>query len=103
MYRYGIVSTASIVPRFVEGLRLAGDEAVAIASRNSEKAAAMAQKLGIPDASLKPQHRSGGIYRKALPQLGYDLKFAQPAPDAPHIFCRFCIKRRFDFRDYLRK
>lgn len=50
MYRYGIVSTASIVPRFVEGLRLAGDEVVAIASRDLSKASAMAQKLGIPNA-----------------------------------------------------
>lgn len=50
MYRYGIVSTASIVPRFVEGLRLAGDEVIAIASRDLSKASAMAQKLGIPNA-----------------------------------------------------
>lgn len=81
MYRSGIVSTASIVPRFVEGLRLAGDEVIAIASRNPSKAAAMAQKLGIPDASLKPQHRGRGLYREALPRVGYDLRFAQPASE----------------------
>lgn len=50
MYRYGIVSTASIVPRFVEGLRLAGDEVIAIASRDLSKAQAMAQKLGIRES-----------------------------------------------------
>lgn len=50
MYRYGIVSAASIVGRFVEGLRLAGDEAVAIAARDLGKAQAAAQKLSIPEA-----------------------------------------------------
>lgn len=50
MYRYGIVSAASIAGRFVEGLRLAGDEVVAVASRNGEKATAFAQKYHIPEA-----------------------------------------------------
>ena len=42
--RYGILSTSSIIPRFVRGLNLTGSGTViAIASRSSEKAAAMAQ------------------------------------------------------------
>ncbi len=48
--RYGILSTSSIVPRFVRGLNLTGSGTViAIASRSSEKAAAMAQLLEIPE------------------------------------------------------
>ncbi len=38
MYRYGIVSTASITKRFIDGLRKNGDEVVCIGSRNIEKA-----------------------------------------------------------------
>lgn len=47
MYRYGIVSTASIAGRFVQGVRLAGDEVIAIASRDAEKAKQAAQKMDI--------------------------------------------------------
>lgn len=50
MFRYGILSTASIVSRFVEGVRLAGDEVIAIASREQAKAEALAHKLEIPAA-----------------------------------------------------
>lgn len=50
MYRYGIVSAASIVGRFVEGLRQAGDEVIAIAARDMDKARAAAEKLHIPEA-----------------------------------------------------
>lgn len=47
--RYGILSTASIVPRFVHGLNLTGTASVsAIASRSFEKARSMAQLLDIP-------------------------------------------------------
>lgn len=38
MYKYGIVSTASITARFIDGLRKAGDEVICIASRDIEKA-----------------------------------------------------------------
>ncbi|MGX7150667.1 Gfo/Idh/MocA family protein [Enterococcus ureasiticus] len=49
--RYGILSTAQIVPRFVEGIRKSTvGEAVAIASRTFEKAAKMAEELNIPKA-----------------------------------------------------
>lgn len=38
MYKYGIISTASITKRFIDGLRLANDEVVCIGSRDIEKA-----------------------------------------------------------------
>ena len=38
-YKYGILSTASIVPRFINALRESGrGEVVAIASRDADKA-----------------------------------------------------------------
>ena len=49
--RYGILSTASIVPRFVKGMELCGNGTVdAIASRDIHKAEAAAQELGIKRA-----------------------------------------------------
>lgn len=49
--RYGILSTAQIVPRFVEGIRKSADgEVVAIASRNLENAVDMAEELTISKA-----------------------------------------------------
>lgn len=49
--RYGILSTAQIVPRFVQGIRASdAGEVVAIASRSLEKAQATADKLKIPQA-----------------------------------------------------
>lgn len=47
MYKYGIVSTASIAPRFIEGLRLAGEEIVCIGSRDINKSKDFALKEGI--------------------------------------------------------
>ena len=38
MYKYGIISTASITKRFVDGLRLANDNVICIASRDINKA-----------------------------------------------------------------
>lgn len=38
MYKYGIVSTASITKRFIDGLKQVGDEVVCIASRDFHKA-----------------------------------------------------------------
>lgn len=49
--RYGIVSTASIVPRFVAGVKASQTgEVAAIASRELKKAQAMATALEIPQA-----------------------------------------------------
>lgn len=48
MIRYGILSTASIVDRFVAGIRESGDGYVqAIASRSLEKAKIAAERLNI--------------------------------------------------------
>lgn len=49
--RYGILSTAQIVPRFVEGINNSSvGKATAIASRTLEKAVKMAEELAIPKA-----------------------------------------------------
>lgn len=48
-YKYGILSTASIVPRFINALRESGTgEVAAIASRNAEKAREKAREWKIP-------------------------------------------------------
>ena len=49
MIRYGILSTAQVVPRFVAGVKESqGGTVTAIASRGIEKAQKMAQELDIP-------------------------------------------------------
>ncbi|MDR0922171.1 MAG: Gfo/Idh/MocA family oxidoreductase [Lactobacillales bacterium] len=49
--RYGIISTAQVVPRFIEAVRLSEDgEVVAVASRGLEKASQFADKWEIPTA-----------------------------------------------------
>lgn len=49
--RYGILSTAQIVPRFVKGIRASAvGEASAIASRDLKRAEEVADSLGIPKA-----------------------------------------------------
>ncbi|WP_368251652.1 Gfo/Idh/MocA family protein [Enterococcus sp. 2201sp1_2201st1_B8_2201SCRN_220225] len=51
MIRYGIISTAQVVPRFVAGVNeSSAGEVVAIASRNLAKAQKMAEDLEIPQA-----------------------------------------------------
>lgn len=51
MIRYGILSTAQVVPRFVAGVKESQNGVVtAIASRGIEKAQKMAQELNIPNA-----------------------------------------------------
>ena len=47
MYKYGIISTASITKRFIDGLRLAKDEVVCIGSRDIEKAKKFASENNI--------------------------------------------------------
>lgn len=49
--RYGVVSTAKVAPRFIEGVRLAGNgEVVAVSSRTLESAQAFANKYHLPKA-----------------------------------------------------
>ena len=51
MIRYGILSTSSIAPRFIAGVRAAGGaEVVALSSRTLEKAQEKAQQWQIPTA-----------------------------------------------------
>lgn len=47
MYKYGIISTASITKRFITGLRQAGDEVVCIGSRDINKAKQFAEDNNI--------------------------------------------------------
>ena len=59
IYKYGILSTASIVPRFINALKESGTGTVeAIASRTEEKALEKAKEWGIP--------RSYGSYEALL-------------------------------------
>ena len=47
---YGIISTASIVPRFVNGIRESGNgNVIALSSRSIDKARALSQQLNIPE------------------------------------------------------
>lgn len=48
MNKYGIISTASIAARFIEGIRLSGDEILCIGSRDLEKAKKFAKNNNIP-------------------------------------------------------
>jgi predicted dehydrogenase len=69
--RYGIISTASIVPRFLEALRESGTgEAVAIASRSAEKAAAKASEWNI--------ERTYGSYEELVADDGVDVVYVAP-------------------------
>lgn len=66
--RYGIVSTASIVPRFVQGVKDSRNgDVVAICSRSLEKARAMAEKLDIP--------RAYGSYQELLDDETVDIVY----------------------------
>ncbi|MBJ8349886.1 Gfo/Idh/MocA family protein [Streptococcus zalophi] len=49
--KYGVVSTAQVAPRFIEGVRLAGNgEVVAVSSRSLESAQAFADKHNVSKA-----------------------------------------------------
>lgn len=50
IYHYGIISTATITPRFIHAVQEYGDEVIAIASRSLEKAQASATTHGIQKA-----------------------------------------------------
>lgn len=67
-YRYGILSTASIVPRFIAALRESGTgEVLAIASRSGEKAAEKAKEWEIP--------RSYGSYEELLADADIEVVY----------------------------
>jgi predicted dehydrogenase len=74
--RYGILSTASIVPRFVKGMRQTENgEITAIASRTADKAKQTAEELGIPFAY--------GDYRELLKNPEIDVVYI-PVINALH-------------------
>lgn len=66
--RYGILSTASIVPRFINAMRAEGcGEILAVASRNMETAKAFAEKYQIP--------KSYGSYEELLADPEIDVVY----------------------------
>lgn len=66
--RYGILSTASIVPRFLAALRESGTgEAIAVASRDADRAAEKARDWHIP--------QSYGSYEAMLAEGGFDVVY----------------------------
>lgn len=73
--RYGIVSTAQVAPRFIEGVRLAGNgEVVAISSRSLETAEAFAAQHDIPHAygSLSEMLKNKDIDAIYVPTINKD-------------------------------
>lgn len=73
---YGILSTASIVPRFVKGMRLTENGRIcAVASRSEDKAKALAESLDIPGYY--------GDYRRILEDDTIDAVYI-PALNSAH-------------------
>ena len=82
MVKYGILSTASIVPRFVKGVRESENgEVVAIASRGKEKAKQKAEELNSKMTSkiqfdyteYKPRLEPRKPVRRSLSDIEEDL------------------------------
>ena len=72
-FRFGVLSTASIVPRFIKAAENAGQcEVVAIASRSLEKAQEKADLWGIPKAY--------GSYEELLHSDEIDIVYRELAP-----------------------
>ena len=68
MYNIGILSTASIVPRFIEGVRLSSSfRVLGIASRDNEKAKEYASKYLL--------ERSYGSYEELLADRDIDIVY----------------------------
>ena len=84
--RYGILSTASIVPRFIAALRESGTgEAVAIASRTPEKAAAKAAEWNVG--------RSWGSYEELLADDGVDVVYVAPINSEHYRYAKMALLR----------
>lgn len=83
--RYGILSTASIVPRFVAALRETGTgEAVAIASRSAQKAAAKAAELNI--------EKSYGSYEELLADDSLDVIYVAPINSEHYRYAKLALE-----------
>jgi predicted dehydrogenase len=77
MVRWGILSTAKIARRIVDGARLAANaELVAVGSRDGERARAYAAEYGIP--------RSHGSYEALLADPDVDAIY-NPLPNSLHV------------------
>ncbi len=82
--RYGILSTASIVPRFVAALRETGTgEAIAIASRSAEKAAGKAAELNIEN--------SYGSYEELLSDDTLDVIYVAPINSEHYRYAKLAL------------
>ena len=83
--RYGILSTASIVPRFVNALKASGTGTVlAIASRESDRAQAMGEKLGIP--------KSYGSYENLLADPEIDVVYVAMINSLHYLYARKALQ-----------
>ncbi len=86
--RYGVLSTASVVPRFLAALREDGSgEAVAIASRSAEKAAAKAGEWGIP--------KSYGSYEEMLHDDFIDVVYVASINSEHYTSCKLALERGY--------
>jgi predicted dehydrogenase len=82
---YGVLSTASIVPRFVGAVRSAGKGTVlAIASRSRQKAEAAAQRLDIP--------RAYGSYEEMLEDGDVDVVYVATINSEHFAACRAALE-----------
>lgn len=83
--RYGVLSTASIVPRFVAALRESGTgEAAAMASRTAPKAAVCAKDLGIP--------KSYGSYEELIADPNIDVIYVAPINSEHYRYARLALE-----------
>ena len=84
--RYGIISTASIVPRFIAALRESGSgEAVAIASRSADKAALNAAEWDIA--------RSYGSYDELAADDSIDVVYVAPINSEHYRCAKMALER----------
>ncbi len=83
--KYGILSTASIVPRFVHALKESGTgEAVAIASRTLEKAQEKAEEWNIP--------RAYGSYEELLDDPEIDVVYVAPINSEHYKYAKLALE-----------
>ena len=78
MYKYGVISTASIVKRFIDGVKLAGDEIVCIGSRDIDKAVKFAK-----DNSIEKHY---GSYKQVYEDKDVDIVYV-PVINSLHYEC----------------
>lgn len=83
--RYGILSTASIVPRFVNALKASGTgTAIAIASRESARAQTLGEELGIP--------KSYGSYEDLLADPEIDVVYVAMINSLHYLYAKKALQ-----------